>query len=414
MLTGTNLQYAKSYNVRIVLETIRLYGPLSRVEIARRTELTAQTVTNITRNLLKSGLILEADRIQEGRGAPSILLQINSDGAFSIGLDLDKDHLTAILMDLRGNIRQRISYELNFPSSEEALVLLDRTAKELIERERVSKEKVWGVGVGLPGPLAVSKGGIVTDIANPIALPGWHNVPVRDILSERLSLPVYLQNNASAAAIGELWYGAGRNMGTFFYVFFGAGLGGGVVMHGQPYSGHTGNAGELGYYPAQSVPENSLNIQNPHLGLHFNIPNLYKSLQMKGYPASKPADLDVLYRERNEHMVSWVENGAQQLAPLILAIEYLLDPKAIFFGGRIPGSIIGDLLHKLETILPTLRIAEKITAPQLLIATSGMDAAALGVATLPVYESLAPLPNIMMKSSRNSYRPLVPPAMIQT
>jgi len=84
MLKGTNLQYAKSYNIRIVLESIRLYGPVSRIDLARRTNLTAQTVTNIRRELLKAGLIYEAQRSQEGRGAPSILLQLNPDGAFSI------------------------------------------------------------------------------------------------------------------------------------------------------------------------------------------------------------------------------------------------------------------------------------------------------------------------------------------
>src|SRR5690606_11819941 len=132
MLTGTNLQYAKSYNIRIVLESIRLYGPISRVDIARRSQLTAQTVTNITRELLKAGLIQEAHRLQEGRGAPSILLQLNPDGAFSIGLDLDKDHLTAVLVDMTGTVRQRTNLDLNFPSPEEAMVLFENTVRSLI------------------------------------------------------------------------------------------------------------------------------------------------------------------------------------------------------------------------------------------------------------------------------------------
>ena len=414
MLTGTNLHYAKSYNVRIVLETIRLHGPLSRVEIARRTELTAQTVTNITRNLMKSNLVVEAERIQDGRGAPSILLKINKEGAFSVGFDLDKDHLTAILVDLLGNIRQRIRYPLHFPSPDEAMVLLENTAKELIQREQIPLDKIWGVGVGLPGPLAVTDGNIVKNVVNPIALPGWSHVPVRDILGKNLSLPVYLENNGSAAAIGELWYGAGRDKKTFFYVYFGSGLGGGVVINGQPYSGNTGNAGELGYFPTPNENSTTGNAQRPHLGLYFNIPNLYQTLSSHGHTISTPSDLEELHRQKNEHLMAWIDKGASEMAPIILAVEYLIDPKAIFFGGRLPESIINELLNKLKDSIPSMRIKEKTDAPELLIATSGWDAAALGAATLPVYESLAPLPRVLMKNSGKTDRPLVPPAMIQS
>ena len=134
MLTGTNLQQANSYNIRIVLETVRLHGPLSRIEISRRTRLTAQTVTNITKKLLAAGLIVEAERLQEGRGAPSILLRLNPDAAFSVGLDFDKDHLTGVLVDLSGRIRQRENLDLDFPSPEEAMSLMTRTVNRLIER----------------------------------------------------------------------------------------------------------------------------------------------------------------------------------------------------------------------------------------------------------------------------------------
>lgn len=409
MLTGTNLEYTKTYNVRIVLETIRLYGPLSRVEIARRTQLTAQTVTNITRSLMQSGMILEAERLQEGRGAPSILLKINPDGAFSIGLDLDKDHLTGVLVDLLGTPRQQINKELKFPSSDEAMVILGETATELIGREGVSVDKIWGVGLGLPGPFSVSDGMVVKDVVSPIGLPGWSNVPVKEILSQKLSLPVFIENNATAAAIGELWYGAGRHIGTFFYVYFGAGLGGGVVINGQPYYGYTGNAGELGYYPAPYHFDQEQKSQKPHLGQYFRLPSLYKKLNAQGVEVSNLKELEVLYNQKNAYLLSWIEHGASHLAPLILAIEYLIDPQAIFFGGRLPDSMITDLLEKLKELLPTLRIKEKTTYPDLLNAAAGAEAAALGVATIPVYESMAPLPGLLMKTSKNNYRSLFPP-----
>lgn len=401
MLTGTNLQHAKLYNVRIVLETIRLYGPLSRVEIARRSNLTAQTVTNITRQLLKSNLIVVRDQIQNGRGAPSVLLGIKPTGAYSIGLDLDETHLTGVLMDLMGTIRQRISRELALDSPEAALDMMEQFTKSLIELEHIQTDKIWGVGVGIPGPLGVSEGGVVTNVFNTSALPGWDNVPVAKLLSKRLGLPVYLENNASAAAIGERWFGAGRHIGTFFYVFLGAGLGGGLVINGQMYPGFTGNAGELGYFPVLNNEAYLPPIKRPHLGALFNLPRLYEKINADGVKISHPNELEQLYYENHPILLDWIETGADQLAPFILGIEYLLDPQAIFFGGRLPDVIIRAMVNRLQRILPTLRIDTRVASPELLCATAGTDAASLGVATLPLYTSFAPVPKSMEKKVKN-------------
>jgi predicted NBD/HSP70 family sugar kinase len=402
MLTGTNLKYTKAYNSRIVLEMIRLFGPVSRIEVARRTGLTAQTIFNITKELLQAGLIQEAERLQEGRGAPATLMKLNPDGAFSIGLDLDKDHLTGVLVDFAGSMRQRISCELNFPSPAEAMDLLEETALKLIQQEGITRERILGVGVGLPGPIGVSEGSFVTNLVNPKAFPGWTNVPVVDILGKRLDLPIFLENNATAAAAGERWYGAGQHISTFFYIFFGAGLGGGLVINGHPFEGHTGNAGELGYYPTNSEPDETAVFQRPHLGVYFNLPRLYRLLEEQGTPASRASDLEVLSEQRNETLWAWLDTGAAQLAPLILAIEYLIDPEAIFFGGRLPDVLIRALLERLEAILPALRIEGKSGYPRLLRATAGSDAAALGVATLPLYTSFAPAPRVLLKRSGDS------------
>src|SRR5690606_17199213 len=161
-----------------------------------------------------------------------------------------------------------------------------------------------GVGVGLPGPLDVSKG-IVANAINPKAFPGWTNVPVVDILFKRLMLPIYLENNATAAAVGERWYGAGRHISSFFYIFFGAGLGGGLIINGQPYEGHTGNAGELGYIPAAHIPEDPSFADQPHLGVYFNLPRLYRLLLRHGLEVTRPSELEALFEAGNQPLMDW-------------------------------------------------------------------------------------------------------------
>jgi len=401
MLLGTNLKYAKAYNFRIVLETIRRFGPISRAEVARRTELTAQTVSNITRKLLDMGLIYEAERLRDGRGAPSIQLTINPDGAYSIGLDLDRDHLTALLVDFAGQIRHRIHQALDGAlPPDKAMDLLARTAETLLQETGLPREKIWGVGVGIPGPLDVSEDGHVTNVANPKAFPGWHRVPVVEILERRLELPVFLENNATAAAIGERWYGAGQHIATFFYVFFSEGLGGGLIFNGQPYDGHSGNAGELGYcyLPPEVLTAEDLTVfQKPHLGILFNVPRLYRRLEAAGHTARSLEDLEQLFQEKNPILLDWLHTGLEHLAPIILAVEYILDPEAIFFGGRLPEPIMTYIIEWLTQRLAALCIEEKPPV-RLLPGTAGVDAAALGLATLPLYIQLAPGLHVLLKT----------------
>jgi predicted NBD/HSP70 family sugar kinase len=100
--------------------------------------------------------------------------------------------------------------------------------------------------------------------------------------------------------------------------------------------------------------------------------------------------------------MDWIETGTEQLAPFILGIEYLIDPQAIFFGGRLPDVIIRSMVNRLQRILPALRIDARVASPELLCATAGTDAASLGVATLPLYTSFAPVPKTMEKKMKNA------------
>jgi predicted NBD/HSP70 family sugar kinase len=402
VLTGTNLVYTKQYNLRIVHEVIRLYGPLSRADIARHTELSVQTVSNLVKELLDLRLVQEGGRRSEGRGAPSTDLRINPDGAYAIGLDLDRDHLTGLLVDLAGQVRQRIHVAVDTPSPEEALELMCEIARSLVERQGLGIEDVAGLGVGIPGPMHHTEDG-KGYLVNPTAFPGWQKIPLASWLRERLGMPVYLENNATAAAVGERWYGAGRQMGTFFYIYFGSGLGGGLVMNGQPYEGFTGNAGEIGYLPTILArgPTSGEAEEVPYVGVHFTMPRLYARLRDQGIEAGSLEDLDRLLAEENPALLEWMDDASDHLTGLVLAIEYVLDPEAICFGGRLSDRVVGGLMERVARQLPERRIAGKSSGPKHFLATAGVDAGALGVATLPIYSIFAPEHAVLLKQRRN-------------
>jgi predicted NBD/HSP70 family sugar kinase len=401
MLRGTNLVYTKQYNLRIVHEVIRVFGPLSRADIARRTELTVQTVSNLVKELLECGLIYEAERRQEGRGAPSTALALNPDGAFAIGLDLDSDHLTGVLMDLTGSVRQRLHLQLATPPAAEAVELMVEMADTLISRQGLTRASIRGAGVGVPGPMHQEEegGGY---LVSPKAFVGWHDVPLAALLEERLQMPVILENNATAAAMGERWYGEGRQIKTFFYIYFGSGLGGGLILNGQPFEGCSGNAGEVGYFPMALAGEPKGSDENLHVGLHFNLRHLYELLRGQGAEVHAPGDLDRLLSDGHPGLLAWMDAAAEYLTGTVLAVEYLIDPEAIFYGGRLPDSVLQGLMDRVGGRLPARRIHGKVTAPRQLLATAGADAAALGVATLPIYEFFAPAPEVLLKVGKSN------------
>lgn len=402
MLTGTNLKYAKVFNHRIVMETIRLHAPISRADIARQTSLTPQTISNIVAELIGENLVREAGKRQQGRGAPSITLETNPEAAYSVGLDLDRDHLTGVLVDLSGTVRQRIHHELSFPSPKKSVDLMAETIHTLVRKEGISIDEMSGIGVGLPGPIEIVAGKTGSTTVNPEAFPGWDNVPITEMLQEHVDRSILLKNNATAAAVGERWYGVGQEVSTFFYLLLGVGLGGGILIDGHPYEGNAGNAGELGYIPTvnhECLLDGNLSVNRPtHLGEHYHLPDLYERLQQVGYDVKRPCDLVIPFEEEAPIIFSWLDQVAQQLAPALVSVEYLIDPQIIVFGGRLPSPLIRKLISLLKDALPTLRTGSKSEVPALREASARVDVTARGVAILPIYDLFAPSPDLMFKN----------------
>ena len=400
MLTGTNLTHAKRHNLQTVHETIRLHGPISRADVARRTRLTAQTVSNLVRELVDDGLVIEAERRRQGRGAPSIQLEVNPRAAFAIGFDLDVDHLTAVLVDLAGEVHERIHHEVEVGSPEAALALVAETTRELIARAGLKLSQVLGVGVGIPGPMVPSHGDENTYVVSPMAFRGWRDVPFAEQLHAELGLPVFIENNATAAAVGENWYGAGQHLSTFFYVYLGSGLGGGLVVRGHPFEGFTGNAGEIGYLSPTAAGPGAAR----HVGEWFNVGRLYERLGEAGSPAASLDDLEGLLAAGDPAFEAWLGEASEQLGAALLTVEALLNPEVTFIGGRWPAPLLGALLERTDAYVRHQQVIGRAIEPTLRLATAGIDAAALGVATLPLYSAFAPQPGIFLKRADSTER----------
>ena len=193
-LSGTNLERAGDHNQRVTLHAIRVVGPITRADLRSTTGLTAAAITNITERLLKQRLILKAGRTRGTRGQPATKLIINPDGCFSMGLNVDRDHMTLVLVDFAGKVRARSSREVRFALPEAVLHFCRRSVSKLLDESQISANKVVGLGVAFPDDIQRA--------ALPEQPPDysmWGSVAVDTLLSDALSMPVFVENDAAAA-----------------------------------------------------------------------------------------------------------------------------------------------------------------------------------------------------------------------
>ncbi|MCG8510683.1 MAG: ROK family transcriptional regulator, partial [Rhodospirillales bacterium] len=203
---GTNVEQTRAYNRRAVLQAVRLHGPISRPELTDLTGLTAQTVNLITKDLIESDIITVTGARRGRRGHPAIEMQINPDGGYAIGVNLDQDRIVILLVDLQGTVHGRASLKTDFPPPETALPLIAENIAQLIGADPARDGKMLGIGMAVPGRLSLQQELVIP----PSRLKAWNRIPIVSRLSEATGLPVILENDANAAAVGETLYGVSR------------------------------------------------------------------------------------------------------------------------------------------------------------------------------------------------------------
>ena len=256
-LSGTNLERAGDHNQRVTLHAIRVSGPVTRAELSQMTGLTAAAIANITKRLLRLRLILEAGTTRGMRGQPATKLIINPDCCFSMGLNVDRDHITLVVVDFSGTVRARSSREVKFALPSEVQTFFQRTAGKLLAKAKVDPGKLVGIGVAFPDDIQRA-----SLPEQPAEYAVWGTVAVDRLLASALPVSIFVENDAAAAAIGEMHFGLGQQYQSFFYVLITAALGGGLVIDGHYYRGATGRSGELGWMRRDVPNEAQRQLQN--------------------------------------------------------------------------------------------------------------------------------------------------------
>ncbi|MFF7472984.1 ROK family protein [Streptomyces sp. NPDC008092] len=242
---GANQIDLGSFNECVVIETVRLAGAITRGEISDRTRLTQQSVSRIARSLLDRGLLVEERRQHSTVGKPRGLVRLRDDAAHALGIHIDPEVLTAVLVDLSGRIVARRVEKITPEPRPGAVVAQIAALGEAVlanSGQAVRENSFLGLGVVVPGPVDTVSGTVL----DPPLMGVLKDVPLRSLLEQRFSCPILVEKDSTAAAVGERWIGRESRARDFVYLYLGTGVGAGLILNGDIYRGLTANAGEFG------------------------------------------------------------------------------------------------------------------------------------------------------------------------
>jgi N-acetylglucosamine repressor len=241
-------QQTKQHNRDLVLRTIFANDSTSRAEVARVTNLTRTTVSEVVNGLLTEGLVEEVGRGESIGGKSPILLSVVADSRYLIGLNLAQDKFIGAIVNLRGDIKEIVEVSVHDDNGQNALELVYRIIDQLTQKKL---KPIVGVGVGAPG-LINTREGIVINAVN----LQWQDLPLGQLLKKKYNLPVSVLNDSQATAIGEYVYGRQHALDeNLIVVNVKHGIGAGILINGRLFQGDGGGAGEIGHVVVQENGE---------------------------------------------------------------------------------------------------------------------------------------------------------------
>ncbi|MDO5641558.1 MAG: ROK family transcriptional regulator [Paracoccus sp. (in: a-proteobacteria)] len=383
---GSNPERNRAHNRRVVLEVIRMQGHLGRAEIARRARLTAQAVANIVEDLLDEGLLIELGRRRQGRGQPPIQFAVNPDGPLTAGVEIAADHIVTALLDLSGGLRAHSIRPLGDPGPDSVPRQVADEMRRLEGTLGADRGRLLGLGVVMPGPFEIEGMSSV----GPATLPGWTGTDPAALFARATGQHVVVENDATAAAVGERLYGAGRQLGSFCYLYFGVGLGLGVIQEGRPLRGAFGNAGEIGHIGL--VPRKGRVHRGPAGALErvVSVFALRERLAMAGTYVATVEDIQRLHEQGDPVLAEWITTAADYLAPTVAMLENIFDPETVIFGGGLPDTVLEAVMTALAPLPVSVATRQIRPTPRVMRGQTGQLTAALGAAALPLLDTLSP------------------------
>lgn len=396
MSQGSNSSALRHFNERVVISTLRKKVSASKPELAKAVGLTLQTLTRIVDDLEARGLVERTGRRTQGVGQPSPIYQINADSLYSVGVHVGREGVQCILANFAGAVLQKSAATYRHIEPRALVELIARETTQLVAQlNDEQRKKFAGVGLAMPWFLGswTDNNEMDEDYAKL-----WLDFDLAAHLEGQLSYPIFYENDCTAAAAAELYFGKNEGARNLLYIYVGSFVGGGLVLNGDLERGVFSNAACLATMP---VPESSLASKPDTQGWtsfvdRASINSLLRHLQFYGAHIQHIAQLPEVMDEHRVLIHDWMLDCADSIVFVIHSSIGLLDLEKIIIDSDLPHYLLSELVDMIKRKLDkTAR--RNLFIPELQQGTLGLDAMAIGGAILPLYAHFAPDKTVILK-----------------
>ncbi len=373
MLGGRNAQEVRRQNRTLILEILHSHSPISRSGMADVSGLTRATVTNIINEFIEVGLVEEVGKLDTPIGRKKRLLRLKKNAFYVIGADISRYKLRVGVFNTDAEPMRVLEEETPIDKGKDEVI---RVLLEMIETAMktsgVPTGKIYGIGVGIPGPLDYENGVVIS----PPRFENFANVPLRKILEEKFRMKVWIDNDANVAAMGEKWFGAGKKHENFLFVIADIGIGCGIVINKRLYRGSLNGAGEVGHIP---VVLNADLQELESLASLSNVPSIFRARTELDV---KLDDIIKLAGKGEKNSLKVFEEVGRYIAVAVATVVNILSPEMVIIGGRyvqVPGS-----LRIIKEVVEEFTFSQE--KPKIVATELGEKAILLGAAALALEE----------------------------
>ena len=318
----------RKWNLSSIFKAIRKQGPISRIELTQINGCSAGTVSNHVRTLIEKGFVIETKKGISSGGRKPVKLMINPDKAYIFSIEIEVNKIKIVIFDLELKVVTKniipITYKNDYRKTlEEVFFKIDK----MMEEKNLKLDNLLGIGVAVPGLIDKVKG--ILEFAPNL---GWKNVPISKIFKDKYGIPIVLNNEAKAAAIGER-ESIYPNINNMVFVSINEGIGCGIFFNGGLYRGASGNAGEFGHIIIDTNGPlctcgnkgcwEALASENFIVNSYLKLPNSNKELTKKEiYQLGKNGDKKIIeiFKEAGRNIGIGLVNIINGLSPELLVI----------------------------------------------------------------------------------------------
>ncbi|KPK97937.1 MAG: hypothetical protein AMJ95_06690 [Omnitrophica WOR_2 bacterium SM23_72] len=390
-----------------ILEILRKHGPISRPDISKQMGINVVTISNYVDEFIRRNLVYEKELDVSEGGRRPVLLDLNPQAGFVIGVGLNLMNMVGLLVDLKGNIVTKTQIVRPRASVKEISECVLDIVREILRRSKEHATNIKGIGVGIAGLVSKRDGSIHW----PQKMDHYYtyasvDLPLKDLIEKEFNMPVLIENDATAACFGERWLDLAHGYKNVLYMFSGVGCG--IMINGEVYRGSSGYAGEVSIYNYKEQDLFNCAAGNDcflkrwemDLGIVEDVRQALardkdKSVNFFKLTSSNIENVDlksvfIAARSKESVAVSALERAAKRLGIKIASLVNLFNPQLVVVGGGLEEAG-EDFLNKVNMTVKEWAFRESTDDLKIIYSELRENTVALGAASLVMQKIFAQL-----------------------